>query len=181
MRRFNVYNSRKRGAPSDGGGYNPSPFGGEYGTTPAQSGILRLPPADLLPVSPGDVTRLRPGMPPSPITVLASLGVLQQPALPAFDRMRYCSFTQIPLSLTTADQLVLPRPTQIRVYLAFLNTDAAASIFINFGTAATPLSMPFAPANGFEWLFTVPQDDIHMVGSATPTVGTLIFAELPPG
>jgi hypothetical protein len=160
------YGSRLRSQIAGGGGpFNPLPQGGGYGSVPPQTGILETPPADVLPTPPGSIPR-------------GAEALLRMFSI--FDRMRYANFTQIPLALTTVDQIVLPRPTQIRVYLTILNTDAANTIFVNFGTAATPLSIPFAPANGFEWLFVIPQDDIHMVASAAPTVGTLIFAELPP-
>lgn len=97
-----------------------------------------------------------------------------------FDRMRYCEFSQLPLNIGTADVTVLPRATNCRVYLFLINTHAANRLFVNFGNTATPLnSTPLAPNLGFfEWLFTVPQQDIHLIANGANTTGNLIFAEL---
>ena len=100
----------------------------------------------------------------------------------AWDPMRYCSFTNIPLNVGLVEQTVLQQATRKRVYLFMINTHATQRLFITYGTVATagngvPLE---ADLGFFEHLFTVPQDDIHVIANGAATTGVLVYAELDP-
>lgn len=105
---------------------------------------------------------------------LASKGV--------WDAMRYCDFTSIPLSVGAADQAVLAQATRKRVYLYLINTHATQRLFVTFGTTATVLlGVPLEANLGFfEWLFTVPQNEVHLIANGAATTGVLIYSELDP-
>lgn len=126
---------------------------------------------------------LRDRLPPDlTMPELASLKPVEhdQPPIPITDSMQYGLFTNVVLNVGTADSLVLPAPQagSIRIALVIINTHATQTIFIRFGGAADALiGFPLfgqGTAIGFDKV--VPQDDIHIIGSAAATTGVLLYS-----
>jgi hypothetical protein len=199
------YNSRLR----SGGNSNLSPnvASRQYGTQGNAAQMVRLPPADLLRQTDSGATlrtlRGSPGLNRGPVsansaaTALAyaeggdSLAALTreiaQRAEGAFvktlDEMRYPpNFASIPLNIGLVNQLVLEKATAKRVYLFVTNTHPTNNLFITVGQQSTALlGVPIVANNGFfEWLFVVPQGDIHLIANGANTTGVLLYAELSP-
>lgn len=99
-----------------------------------------------------------------------------------WDGMRYARFRNIPLLIGLNDVVVLPTATDTRTYLFIVNTHPVNDMFVAFDSSATVnLGVPLRAGDGFfEWLFVVPQNDVHLVADAVNTTGVLIFAELDP-
>lgn len=98
-----------------------------------------------------------------------------------YDTLRYCNFRSIVLNVGQTDQSILRYATLTRTYLFLICTHPTQDLFINFGAPATPLNCPIRSGDGFfEWLFVVPQDEIHLIASGGGTTGVAIFAERDP-
>lgn len=100
-----------------------------------------------------------------------------------FDPMRYIDVSSIALSIGVADQMVLQRPANKRVYLYINNTHATQRLFVTFGTESTALlGVPIEANLGwFEWIYPVPQNDVHLIANGAATTAVLMYGELPVG
>jgi len=95
------------------------------------------------------------------------------------DAMRYATFQSFGFTMAGGDQLILEKPVSKRVYLAITNLDAANNMTIAFDRPAQASDWTiFFGGGAFEWLFLIPQNDIH-INAIAGTVGALIYAELP--
>lgn len=186
--------------------------GARYPLTPASANVVNDAPSDLIPrvptgVQPGatpgnvgiggryaeqlnrnrQIQNLDPTLTPTEdfwideiVRRIRAGGGLAMPG--AWDPMRYCDFSSIPLNVGLAEQTVLMRATRKRVYLFMINTHATQRLFVTYGTTATALlGVPLEADLGFfEHLFTVPQNDIHVIANGAATTGVLVYAELDP-
>lgn len=95
----------------------------------------------------------------------------------------YGSFSNFPLSIGTADQLVLSIPPgdSRRIYLFVINTHPLQDMFLSFAVGATTGSgIPIVHNFGFvEYNIVVPQDDIHLIANGLTTTGVLAFSNKP--
>jgi hypothetical protein len=113
------------------------------------------------------------------IAVLLEAGLKTPPSVN--DSLRYApTYASIPLNIGTVNQLVLNRATNKRVYLFIVNTHPTQRMFVTFGQQSTVLlGVPLAANLGsFEWLFTVPQADVHIIANGAGTTGVLLYAEM---
>ena len=99
------------------------------------------------------------------------------------ERTEYSFFTVIRGVVGAADLLVLPQPDAKRVFLQIINLDPANLLTINFGTMAVygvggnGAGAPVPPNYGsYTWDKRVPQDDIHLIGSAANVPFCLIYS-----
>jgi hypothetical protein len=193
--------TRLRARSPGAANYSPMPLNFGYGIPPAQGGYLTLPPADTLPQSPSGATRATMrGSVNGPVEAInrvvaesRTLGLdpvqladeiarrLESALTPMYDGMRYATFQSVPISIGTADQVVLERPTTKRVYLFLICTHPTQDLFVAFDRPATVLDCPIRQTDGFfEWLFVIPQNVIHLIASGGGTTGVVISAELDP-
>lgn len=77
---------------------------------------------------------------------------------------RYARLTNALIGVDVASSLVLTQPDTYRNFLAFRNVNAAAILYISFGSAAS-LNSVFRLAPNIMLLFdsVVPQDDIYVI------------------
>lgn len=118
---------------------------------------------------PGHVYRLADEVPPDQ----ASHGS------PVYTPGFYGDMTVIPVVYgAAADQLVISRPKETRIYLVIVNPLPANPIYVNFDASAAPTAggaltgIPVAAGNG-AWVFdqAVPQNDVHIY---SPVAGTVL-------
>lgn len=137
---------------------------------------------NVIPISSGGVGAPTNGTPAPNTPIPMQPGAMPGSGASVFDGMRYANFSQINVLIGTTDVIVLPKATNKRVYLFIICTHAAQDLFVNFGNAANPTaSVPIRHGDGFfEWLFVVPQQDIHLIANGANTTGVLLFGEMSP-
>jgi hypothetical protein len=99
-----------------------------------------------------------------------------------YDPLRFIEPTQLALTIGTDDQVVLQRPSNKRIYLYINNTHATQRIFVTFGTpSSTTLGVPIEANLGwFEWIYPIPQNDVHLIANGATTTAVLMYAEMDP-
>ncbi|MGH8677507.1 MAG: hypothetical protein ACREUQ_04050, partial [Burkholderiales bacterium] len=178
------YGSRLRTIAPQARNYSPVPAArggqGNYGAVSPASTLARLPPPDVLPRPYRGP--MGPAMPMPPVN-----GII--------DASRYVTFQSYPFTVApNQDTVILQRPTTTRVYLFIVNTTPVPAVptdflddafFVAFDRPATLADTPLVAGGGaFEWLYTIPQNIIHVFTDEAEAVsqitGSLIFAELDP-
>lgn len=99
-------------------------------------------------------------------------------SVPIVDSLRYGLANNVPISIGTASQIILAKPTTNRTYLFIVNTHLTQTAYIAFGRNASAGSgIPLYPNGGwYEKESFVPQDDIYAIGSGAATTLILTYS-----
>jgi multisubunit Na+/H+ antiporter MnhC subunit len=99
-----------------------------------------------------------------------------------YDPLRFIEIQQIAFTVGTDDALILQRATNKRVYLFVINTHATQRLFLTHGTVATAtLGVPLEANLGWwEWIYPVPQADVHVIANGASTTGVVTYGEMDP-
>ena len=112
----------------------------------------------------------------------ATGGAGMPPGIDVREVNRYPLLTTVAIFPGLVDQLILTTPDTTRIWLS-VRCDASSpgAILVAFGIAASINTAAFTvPAGGVLLLdYTVPQDDVHVIGSVAACVGTLVYANSP--
>lgn len=109
-------------------------------------------------------------------------GLGAPPGIDVREVNRYPLVTTLALAVGLADQIIITQPDTARILLIVrCDASSAGSILVAFGVVASINTAAFTiPAGGVLLLdYVVPQDDVHVIGSAAGCVGTAVYANSP--